>query len=156
MSQAFHFGSVSGGAVASVLFFGMAAFIGVAAAAILRRLAAPAGEPSYYGTTPGARRVVGTIVALGVAVPIWIWLWSGFYRADVTTDAITFRYSMPTRSTTIARRDVAAAGWEPAARGSRVFVVVTHDGRRFASAQARYSRETEREIVAAFDRAGAR
>ena len=156
MTQAFQFGSVSGSAVASLLFGGVAALMGVAATTMLRRLAAAPDEQSYYGTTSAARRIIGTTVAVLIATPIWIWLWSGFYRAEVTADAITFQYLMPTRSATIARGDIATVRWEPAARGSRIFVLVTRDGRRFASTQTRYSAETELAIAAAFTAAGAR
>ena len=156
MTQTFHFGSVSGAVIASALFFGFAILFGVAAATILRRLAAPAGEASYYGTTPAARRIIGAIVAIAVAIPIWIWLWGGFYRADVTATTITFHYLVPSRSTSIARADVVDVLWEPSARGSRVLMVVSGDGRRFVSAQSRYSREAERDVAAGFAAVAAR
>ena len=77
MEHTFQFADPRGAIVASLLFGAMAVFVGIAVAVILGRLAAPADEPSYYGTTPRARRVIGAVVAVGLLAIFWFQFWAG-------------------------------------------------------------------------------
>ena len=127
------FGSLAGHWVAFVLFSTISLFCGYAVTRILRGLAAPPGQLSYYGTTPRPRRVLGTLVAAGLLALIWSWLWSGYHELRIDETAITLRYHVPPRERVVARAAVAGVRWEAGPKLSRVFVLTTRDGRRFPS-----------------------
>jgi len=127
------FGSLRGHWVAFVLFSAISIFCGYAVSRILRGLAAPVGEPSYYGTTPGARRAIGAVLAAALLGLVWCWLWSGFHELRIAETSISLRYHVPPRERVVPRTAVAGVRWEPGPKLSRVLVITTRDGRRFSS-----------------------
>ena len=147
MTQSIIIGSASGASAASAIFFGIAVLIGVALAHVLGRLAAAEDERPYWLTTPVARRSASILVGAGLGTVIWLWLWAGFYRLDVSHSAVTVTWLVPTRQTTIGRAAIDSARWEPGPKGSRYLVITTHDGRRFRSAQTTIARDAETAIV---------
>jgi hypothetical protein len=150
-----YFGSVSGSAVATALFGTIAIVTGWSVTAVLRRFSARAGELPYLGTTPRARRTLGSVVALGILAFVWSWLWSGFYALELGDRTLVARYHVPSRERSLARSDVVAARWESGPKSSRILVLVTRAGEEIRSTQTSLDRATERrmlaEIVAALD-----
>jgi hypothetical protein len=144
--QTFFFGSVSGSWVAFALFGGIAVFVGMATTAILRRFAARPGELRYYGTTPVARRLVGFIVGSAVFIPIWWWLWSGFYQLDVGRDLVTLRFDVPSRQRLLARADIAGARWDAGQKSTHVLVIETRSGKTYRSTQTSPNDAFERRV----------
>jgi hypothetical protein len=147
--QSFLFGSVSGSWVAFALFAGMAIVVGFAAASILRRFAARAGERAFLGTTPVARRAIGVLGAGAVLVATWWWLWSGFYALDVRPESVRLEYHGPRRDRVLAKSDIAAAWWNPGPKSTRVFVLRTRAGRSYRSTQTTANSAFERRVLRA-------
>jgi len=142
------FGSAAGSAVATTLFGTIAIVTGWSVTAILRRFSAPAGQLPYLGTTPRARRTIGTTVALGMLGLVWWWLWSGFYQLELKDRVVIALYHVPSHERILPRSDIAAARWEPGPRSSRVLVLVTRNGDEIRSTQTSIDRETERRMLA--------
>jgi hypothetical protein len=149
----FDIGSLAGHWVASALFGGMAVLGGYAASHIARKFTAPPGERPYLGTTPRARRTIGTAVASVLLIGIWFWLWSGFHRIEVTTDTVTLRYEMPPRSQVISASRIARVYWRPGPRFTRVLVVATDDGRELQSMQSSSGRDADQALLETLRRA---
>ena len=148
MPQAFVFADPRGAIVASVFFGAVAAFVGVAVAVILRRFAAPAGEPSYYGTTPRTRRAIGTVVAFGLLAIFWYQFWGGFYRLTIAGDAIDLTYLGPTRHYSINTTGL-AAHWLPAGKMQQALQLTTSDGTTYTSQATALSRDERAAIESA-------
>jgi hypothetical protein len=136
----FQFADPRGAIVASVLFGAMAVFVGVAVTLILGRLAAPADEPSYYGTTPRARRAIGGAVALGLLAIFWYQFWGGFYRLTMVGREVHLTYYGPTCD-----RSISAAGlqvsWIPAGKVQQALQLTTSDGTTYTSKATSLSRD---------------
>ena len=141
------FGSLAGHWTAFGLFSGIAVLCGYGITRIGRELAAPVGHLPFYGTTPRARRMIGVALATGLLVAIWMWLWTGFHELTLAPDAITLHYYVPSRQRAIARQEVDSADWEAGFRSTRVFVIRTRDGTRFASMQISISDEDATAVV---------
>jgi hypothetical protein len=117
-----HFGSVSGSAVASLIFGGMAIVLGVVIATIARRL-----EAARTGL------VIGAAVSLVLAGVVWLWLWSGFYSLTVVEGTVRISYRMPSRERTLRLDQIARVRWVPGPKGTRSLVIATVDGRVYRS-----------------------
>ena len=152
---ALYFGSVAGSWLASVLFGTIAACTGWSVTAVLRRFSARPGELPYLGTTPRARRTIGSVVALGMLAFVWSWLWSGFYSLELRDRELVARYHLPSRERSLSRSEVVEARWEPGPKASRILVLITRSGDESRSTQTSLDRATERrilaEVVAAID-----
>jgi hypothetical protein len=149
--QTFFFGSVSGSWVAFALFGAIAVFVGMATTAILRRFAARPGELRYYGTTPVARRLIGVVVGNAVFIPVWWWLWSGFYQLDAGRDVVTLRFYAPSRQRLLPRAEIAGARWDAGQKFTRVLVVETRSGKTYRSMQTSPNDAFERRVVQALN-----
>jgi hypothetical protein len=149
----FNIGSLAGHWVAFALFGGMAALTGYAACHIARKFTAPPAERPYLGTTPWARRTIGTVVASVLLIGIWFWLWSGFHRIEVTPDTITLRYEMPPRSQVISASRIERVYWRPGRRFTRVLVVATDDGLELRSMQSSRGRDADQALLETLRRA---
>lgn len=143
-----YFGSVGGSAVATVLFGTLAIVAGWSVTTVLRRLSAGPDELPYFGTTPFARRTIGSVLALGMLAFVWWWLWSGFYVLELRDRAVVARYHVPPRERVLPRNDVLAARWEPGPKSSRVLVLVTRAGEEVRSMQTSIDRATEHRMLA--------
>src|SRR5690348_7204527 len=143
-----YFGSAAGSAVATALFGTIAIVTGWSVTTVLRRFSARPGELPYLGTTPWARRTIGTMVALGMLGFVWWWLWSGFYQLELQERVVIARYHVPSHERILPRSAVAAARWEPGPRSSRVLILVTRNGEEVRSTQTSVDRETERRMLA--------
>jgi hypothetical protein len=135
MPDVFRFGSLAGHWIAFALFSAIALFIGFSITAIAARLAAPAGQLSYYGTTTRARRALGAVTATALLAVVWYWLWSGFHEIEVGRDAVTLRYRMPPRSRVLSRQEITGQRWRWGAKSSRIFVITTRSGDEYQSMQ---------------------
>jgi hypothetical protein len=147
MSQTFHLADPDGALVASMLFGAFSVFIGVAVAVILKRLAAPADEPSYYGTTPRARAVIGSAATLGLLAIFWYQFWGGFYRLTITDRAVALSYFTPTRSHLISTDGLRVA-WIPAGKMQQALQLTTADGTTYTSTPTGLSRDERAAIEA--------
>ena len=143
-----YFGSVAGSAVATALFSTIAIVTGWSVTAALGRFSARPGELPYVGTTPRARRAIGSAVALGLLAFVWVWLWSGFYVLELREGAFVANYYVPSRSRSLPRSDVVAARWEPGPKSSRILVLVLRGGEEIRSTQTSLDRATENRILA--------
>lgn len=143
-----YFGSIAGSAVATALFGTIAIVTGWSVTAVLRRFSARPGELSYFGTTPRARRAIGSLVALGLLAFVWMWLWSGFYVLELRDRAFIAHYYVPSRSRSLPRSDVVSARWEAGPKSSRILVLVMRDGAVIRSTQTSLDRATENRILA--------
>ncbi len=147
--QSFLFGSVSGSLVAFALFGGISVFIGVGTAAVLRRFAARPAELPFYGTTPIARRVIGSIVGGLLLGGVWWWLWSGFYELEVRREDVTLRFHLPSRQRVVPKREIAMTRWTTAPKATRVLVVETRSGKTYRSMQTLRNDAFERRVTQA-------
>ena len=145
-----------GAALASAIFGAIAILIGISVTVILRRLAAPAGEPSYIGTTPRARRVVGAIVALAGVGIVWVWLWSGFYSATVTGDTVDLLYLLPPRIEILPAATIARVTWITKPKGQRALQITMSDGAMYTSASGSLPVDRQDAIRSAIEAAAAR
>ena len=128
----FQFADPRGAVLASLLFGAIAVVIGAGISAILKRLAAPAGEPSYYGTTRRARTLIGSGVAIALLAIFWFQFWGGFYRLTVKEGAVELTYLGPTRHYAINLSGV-QVGWVPAGKMQQALQLTTSEGKTFTS-----------------------
>jgi hypothetical protein len=140
MQHSFVFADPRGAIVASVLFGAMAVFVGIAVAVILGRIAAPADEPSYYGTTPRPRRVIGAVVAVGLLAIFWYQFWGGFYGLTMTGSDIDLTYYGPTRHHSIQATGLQVS-WVPAGKLQQALQLTTADGTTYTSKATNLSRD---------------
>lgn len=140
MEQTLVLADPRGAIVASVLFGAVAVFVGVAVTVILRRLAAPAGEAPYYGTTPRARKAIGAAVALGLLVIFWYQFWGGFYRLTLVGREVHLTYYSPTRNRSIGATGLQVS-WVPAGKVQQALQLTTSDGTTYTSQPTSLSRD---------------
>ena len=140
MGPAFLFADPRGAIVASVLFGAVAVFVGAAVTVTLRRLAAPLGETSYYGTTPRARRIIGSVVAAALLTVFWYTFWGGFYQLAITGQTIELTYFGPTRQYSISASGLQVS-WVPAGKMQQALFLTTSDGTTYTSQPAHLSRD---------------
>ncbi len=145
-----------GAAVASALFGAMAILVGVAVAVILKGLAAPPGETSYYGTTHRARGIIGALVALAGLAMVWVWLWSGFYSATVTGHTVDLLYLLPPRIQTLPAANIMRTTWIPKPKGHRALQITMADGSTYTSVTATLPIDRQDEIRRAIEAAAGR
>lgn len=126
--------SPEGGVAAFLFFSAMAILAGVAVTALLRRLAAPAGETPYFLTSPRIRRALGTAISVAALVGVWFWLWSGYYWVTVAGDSVQLIYLAPPRMRTMAVSSIDRVTWIQKPKGQHALVIVTIDGTTYTSA----------------------
>jgi hypothetical protein len=129
-----------GALLASVFFGAVAIFFGVAAAVILKRLAAPEGEPSYYGTTTRARRAIGGIVTSAFLAVFWYSFWGGFYTLTIDGSTVELEYRGPARSYSFSTAGLQLA-WVPAGKMQQALRLTTAEGTTYASQATSLSRD---------------
>jgi hypothetical protein len=129
-----------GALLASVFFGSIAIFFGVAVAVILKRFAAPEGEPSYYGTTPRARRTIGGIVASIFLAIFWYQFWGGFFTIAIGGTTVELTYRGPTRHYSLSSAGLQVA-WVPAGKMQQALQLTTADGTTYTSQATSLSRD---------------
>jgi hypothetical protein len=145
MREALTFGSVTGSAVATVLFAGISVFFGFAITSFVGKYSPPVSRPSSLSTW--IRRTLGVIAcAVGLAA-VWHWLWSGFYVLTPGPSAVTLEYLILPRQRTVPFAEIRAAYWESGPKFSRVFVLETRDGRQYRSTQTNVAAEGRRRAL---------
>ena len=148
MQHTFVFADPRGAVVASILFGAVAVFVGVAVALILKRLAAPADEPSYYGTTPRARRIIGSVVAAVLLAFFWYTFWGGFYQLAISGNTVQLTYRGPTRHYAINAAGLEVS-WVPAGKMQQALQLMTPDGTTYTSHATTLSRDDRAAVESA-------
>lgn len=132
--ETYSFGSLSGSTVASVLFSALAGLIALS----IRLLGASTRRDTPRAfLTPQSRWspwITPSIVAAMLLALVYWWLWTDFYRAELTSDSLTLRYHVPDRAVSLRRADVADARIVFGNKLALHVLVRTCDGRRYRSA----------------------
>lgn len=134
--ETFNFGSVAGSLAASAFFGAVVLLMAWIAYRLLARRPDFEGELPYACSSRRCRLVGAAVLAVVLGTALHTWLWSVFYRLDLSEEAVTLHFHAPARTRTIPRADIVRVRWGGDGKTSRV-VVEVRGGAVYRSAPAR-------------------